>query len=91
MSCGALHVNGGLVDTFYINSGASDYLVSSQGLTENSQGEISAASSGRAHANSTGTPRMASFVKFLGQEEDLQNVYFTPGFMRGFCRLANSE
>jgi hypothetical protein len=53
-------------------------------LTENSQGERSAASSGKSDAYGTGTLRVATLVNRLEQEKDLQGVYYAP---RIYARL----
>jgi len=76
MSCGGLLVNGGLVDAFYMNSGASDHLVSSQGeLCAYRRGDIG----GRQwkdlclrYQHST----RGSIFNRLKQEQDIHDVYY---------------
>jgi len=84
MSRGALLANGGLTDTFYIDSRVSDHLIPSKGelrtYKESAKPvEIAPADSGKIYAYSTGTLCVAAFASGLEREEDLQDAYYAPG------------
>ena len=86
MSYGALLPDGGPVDTFYIDLGASDHLISSQGELPAhgkfaSPVEISAADSGEMYADGTGTLRVAAWSG--------GPLLSTPEPMGNFCRLGS--
>jgi hypothetical protein len=83
MSYSAILTNKELTDTFYIDSGASNYLIPSKNdlhaYREFEQPvEISAADSAKIYAYGTGSLCVASFSNGLEWEEDLQDIYYTP-------------
>jgi hypothetical protein len=83
MSHGALLANRKLINTFYIDSGASDHLIPSKTEHHAYQEferpvEISAADSGTIYAYSTGS-LCGIISNGLERAEDLQDIYYTPG------------
>ena len=75
--------DGGLTDSFYINSGASNHLVPSKGDLRGYREferplEIAAANSGRIYAYGSGTARVTTSTGGVEREADLEEVYYAP-------------
>ena len=77
--------------TFYIGSGASDYLIPSRGNLHAYRNfdrpvEISAADGSRIFTYGSGTLRVAKAINGLEREAELQDLYYTP---RVYVRLVS--